>query len=205
MTDQQPSQGGWAPPAGPPPSQAPWQAPPQQAPPQAESPSWPAGATAAPAGAATPAEWWRRAVALIIDSVVIGAPMGLLFGIVAVAVFGTADTDPVTGDPEPGAGGLLVLGLLYVLSVVVPFVYQSVLNGGERGATLGKRAMSIQVRDATTGGPIGVGKGFLRTLVYSVLWWAFLIPGFLNVLSPLWDSRRQAWHDKAVNSVVVNS
>ena len=37
-----------------------------------------------------------------------------------------------------------------------------------------------------------------------VLWWLLLIPGLLDVLSPLWDGRRQTWHDKAVNSVVVD-
>jgi uncharacterized RDD family membrane protein YckC len=77
------------------------------------------------------------------------------------------------------------------------------LDGSERGATLGKRALKIQVRDATAGGPVGVGKALLRRFVFVILWLPFIIPGLINVLSPLWDKKRQSWHDKATNSVVI--
>jgi hypothetical protein len=33
---------------------------------------------------------------------------------------------------------------------------------------------------------------------------ACVLPLLLDYLSPLWDQRRQAWHDKVVRSVVVD-
>ena len=54
-------------------------------------------------------------------------------------------------------------------------------------------------------GPIGYGKALGRRLLASLFWWLLLIPGLLDVLWPLWDGRRQTWHDKVVGSVVVDS
>jgi len=76
---------------------------------------------------------------------------------------------------------------------------------GLTGQTLGKMALHIRVVDATTGAPIGVPRAMLRYLVYALLWIACVIPGLVNVLSPLWDPRNQAWHDKAARSVVVRA
>ena len=69
-------------------------------------------------------------------------------------------------------------------------------------------ALNIRVRDLDGGGPIGVPRGVVRELVA-------LVPGFVpfvgfvwtlvDNLWPLWDPRRQALHDKAVNSVVVDA
>ena len=67
-----------------------------------------------------------------------------------------------------------------------------------------KMAMRIQVRDIDTGGPIGVGRGFCRQLMIYLFTFACVIPLLLDYLSPLWDQRRQAWHDKVVRSVVVD-
>ena len=65
-------------------------------------------------------------------------------------------------------------------------------------------AMGIQVRDAEIGGPIGFGRAIGRRFVYEILWYLLFVPGLINALSPLWDSRKQAWHDKAARTVVVN-
>ena len=66
-------------------------------------------------------------------------------------------------------------------------------------------AMKIQGRDAQTGVPIGPGRAALRRIVYLVLFYAFVLPGVVNALSPLWDRQRQGWHDKAARSVVLNA
>ena len=31
------------------------------------------------------------------------------------------------------------------------------------------------------------------------------VEGILNYLAPLWDSRNQAWHDKIINTLVVQA
>jgi uncharacterized RDD family membrane protein YckC len=133
------------------------------------------------------AEWWKRLVAIIIDSAIVWIPMQIV-----IAILGLNDSF-----------GASVFGSLLVLAVSV--LYLGLLNGGEKGQTVGKMAMSIQVRHAETGGPLGEGPGILRAVIYDGLFYLCAIPGIINGLSPLWDSRRQAWHDKAVSSVVVDA
>ena len=55
--------------------------------------------------------------------------------------------------------------------------------------------------DADTGQPIGGGKAIGRYLSYIVSG-LFCSLGFLWAF---WDVRRQAWHDKIVNTVVVKA
>jgi uncharacterized RDD family membrane protein YckC len=43
----------------------------------------------------------------------------------------------------------------------------------------------------------------LRRFVFVALFSLFLLPGVANVLAPLMDRRRQAWHDKVASSIVV--
>lgn len=73
------------------------------------------------------------------------------------------------------------------------------LEGSAQGAALGKRALGLRVIDANTGGPIGRGRALVRQLGKSVSAAAVGL-GYLWVL---WDPRRQAWHDKFANDVVV--
>jgi uncharacterized RDD family membrane protein YckC len=143
--------------------------------------------------------WWKRVLAALVDGIVISVPAGIL-----LALFGGGQlqTDPVTGQRTFTVSGayLAVWALVFVASLV----YYVLLEGGPGGQTIGKMAMGIQVRTESGDGPIGYGKAFGRRLVASVLWWLLLLPGLLDVLSPLWDARRQTWHDKAVGSVVVD-
>ena len=63
--------------------------------------------------------------------------------------------------------------------------------------------MGIAVRDAETGGPLGAGRALLRRFFFFATYFG-LILFVLNVVSPLWDPRRRAWHDKVARSCVVN-
>ena len=62
-----------------------------------------------------------------------------------------------------------------------------------------RRAMGVWIVDATTLQPIGTRRGFVRALVRLVS--EFVL--YLGYLWMLWDPKRQTWHDKAVNSIVV--
>ncbi|MGH9279267.1 MAG: RDD family protein, partial [Acidimicrobiales bacterium] len=92
-----------------------------------------------------------------------------------------------------------------LVGLVVAVVYSGLLDGSSHGQTVGKMAMRLQVRDATVGGPIGFRRAAVRRFIYQCLFLALAIPGVVNALSPLWDRHRQAWHDKAVGSVLVNA
>jgi uncharacterized RDD family membrane protein YckC len=92
-----------------------------------------------------------------------------------------------------------------VLSLVMAAAYYAVLNGSEMGQTFGKRALGIQVRDAASGGSIGMERAALRYVVVGLF---RIVPFFglftlLDGLWPLWDPSRHALHDKIAGSVVV--
>ena len=88
-------------------------------------------------------------------------------------------------------------------TIVVAGLYFSILNGTHSGQTAGNHAPGIAVRDATTGLAIGFWRGLLRWFIRFVLYLAFGLPGLLNDLFPIWDSRSQTIADKAARSVVI--
>lgn len=142
------------------------------------------------------ADWWRRALAIVIDSFAVGIP--LTFVLIAMGVI-DIDTSAPSGEVVVDPGGTTAT----LIQLAVAVGYSAVLEGSARGQSLGKMAMGIKVVDVRTGGPIGPGRAALRRFVYSILFTAWVIPGVLNALSPLWDRKRQAWHDKPVGSAVV--
>lgn len=70
-----------------------------------------------------------------------------------------------------------------------------------KGQSWGHKAVSIRVADANTGQPIGTGRAVGRFFGR----WLSAIPCYLGFLWVLWDERKQTWHDKLTNSVVVKS
>ena len=82
------------------------------------------------------AEWWRRFAALVIDTAILWIPLGFL----------TRSMD------------MRPLHRLH-LSVAVGVTYFALLNGSRKGQTLGKMVWGVQVRDAATGGPLGLPQG----------------------------------------------
>jgi uncharacterized RDD family membrane protein YckC len=140
------------------------------------------------------ASWWARLGAEILDSLVVGIPMGI-----ALSIIGASSN---------------------VRTVVIPlalFVYNTLLDGGPTGQTVGKRAAGITARADETAGPLGLRRGAVRSSLVLALAIignyrlgdddSFLVT--LNVLAvvdglwPLWDPRRQSWHDKLAGSVVL--
>lgn len=210
------------PPAAPPPSQPPppqgqpsYQQPPPGQPPQqygqqpyGQQPygqqPYGAGGVGGPVSAfGRPlSEWWKRLVAIIVDGIIVGIPTNIVSGLIFRS--GTEGFNPETGAGMGGMFTSIILGNLLIFAVLL--VYYAVMNGSEKGQTVGKMLMKIQVRDAATGGPIGIGRGFGRSGVYIGL--AALTCGIgalIDGLWPLWDAKRQALHDKAVSSVVVDA
>jgi uncharacterized RDD family membrane protein YckC len=125
------------------------------------------------------ADWWRRLLALVVDSAVLWLPTYAL----------TRSMDrPVR------------LAVITVLGVV----YFALLNGGAKGQTLGKMLWGVRVRDAATGGPLGPAKAAVRYLAPALL--SIVTFGLIWLPDGLWlfwDRRRQTLHDKVAGSVVV--
>ena len=195
-------------PPGPPPGQPPG----QPAPPPAPG----GGAPYAGAGAGQPtdsqgrvlAHWWKRVVAALIDGVILSVPSWILMGILGAGFANTAECtqDLTTGVVECTGGGGFLAGMLISALIIfaLGIAYTVFFNGSEKGQTVGKMVMKIQVRDEATGGPIGYGKAALRWLVTLVLSALCYIPGIIDALFPLWDPKRQTLHDKAANSLVID-
>lgn len=162
----------------PPPPPPPTPPPPGGYPGQYGSPLGPVDAQGRPL-----AEWWQRLVAIIVDFFIVAIPSFMAAGV---------------GASVAGNGGAFLGGLALATA------YYGLLNGGERGQTVGKMALGIQVRDASAGGPIGPGRGAVRYLVVGVgAPLTFGLFALLDGLWPLWDPGRQALHDKVAGSVVI--
>ncbi len=179
-------------PPGPPPSGPPGsQGYPQQY--QGAPPSY----GAPPQGASGPrASFGQRLGATLVDALILVVPLNILFFILAAAF--SAGVDESTGEVDGAAAGVSIL--LWVLISVAAFPYYILLEGGATGQTLGKKAVGIRVVSMQTGGPIGYGKAFVRTLIRSFISFCICLLGYLWML---WDKEKQTWHDKISDSVVV--
>jgi uncharacterized RDD family membrane protein YckC len=133
----------------------------------------------------------------LIDGLVIGVPLGIIAAL--AGAFKTHETCNLsTGVCSREVD--LTTSLTFELIVVVVGILYSALLVGLTGQTLGHRAAGIRVVDVNTGGLIGAGTAALRYFVLT-LTGAICTLGYW---SPFFDSeRRQGWHDKAANSVVV--
>jgi uncharacterized RDD family membrane protein YckC len=130
------------------------------------------------------AGWWTRVGAYVLDLVVLGLIL-FAFAIVGYAVGRSA--------------GLVLMLILWV--VFAWLGYWIILEGGERGQTVGKRMFGICVR-GTSGERAGYGRAFGRNLIARVIG-VFPLIGLVDLLWPIWDSRKQCLHDKAASTVVV--
>jgi uncharacterized RDD family membrane protein YckC len=137
------------------------------------------------------APWWSRAAALLVDGCILTGT-ALLAGLPFAAV----------GRPQ-----WLVTGVLVALPLSL--AYFTVAHGGPRGQTVGDYVNDIAVKsDALRtgiGGRASYGQAFGRTLMVGLFLGLFLVGGFLDFFWPLWDRRRQAWHDKVAGTIVVRT
>lgn len=149
------------------------------------------------------AEWWQRAVAIIIDLVV----LTIVKTIVASVLLGVAVS---TGVVTPTFGvGVLLVGIVFAVLDVAYFAF---LNGSPRGQTVGQILLGITVRDSTTGGPIDPKRAALRIVVLIPALALGWIPGLVYLadlytlvaaLAPLFDRNRLGFHDKIAHTEVI--
>ena len=149
-------------------------------------------ATAQYVGTTLYAGFWRRFIAILVDTFVLYAAAGLVFA-VAYAVFGS----PITED-----GGLQpVFLLLYLLFAVAGWLYFTLMESGAGQATLGKRALSIAVTDGN-GNRISFGRAngrFFGKLV------SYMIPFGIGFMLAGWTAKKQALHDMIAGTLVIRA
>jgi uncharacterized RDD family membrane protein YckC len=135
-----------------------------------------------PPGMPAYAGWWQRVGASLLDNYLIVFALELIVS-------------------WSNSGALRTIGGLIALAWAL---YNAFL-AGKTGQSYGKRAVGIRLARMEDGRPLGGGYGLLRWLMNTVFWLLCFIPGALNCLWPLWDSKHQTWSDKIANSVVVRA
>jgi uncharacterized RDD family membrane protein YckC len=134
----------------------------------------PSGPGPAPGAGLPFASWGNRVVGALIDYV---APF-----LVAVLIY-TASHG---------------LGTLLYLVALGWAIYNKVLEG-QTGQSYGKKVAGTKLVLASTGQPVGVGLAIGRYFVHIIDG----LPCYLGYLWPLWDSKRQTFADKILNTYVL--
>jgi uncharacterized RDD family membrane protein YckC len=148
------------------------------------------------------AQWWPRFGAWLIDqslvltvSLSIATPIGLAFGL------GSNDLT------QQDTAATVVVLLLLVFQTIGLAVYNA-LAIGWRETTVGKHAVGLIVR-AEDGSRAGYGRAFNRELLGRVLVeglagvFMLFLATFASGLAAAADQRRQSWHDKIGQTIVV--
>lgn len=132
--------------------------------------------------------FWARVFAGVVDgivtSIVMVPPLYVLFGPVVLG------TDP---DYRPG---VLHTTLSLVGPVLIVFFFWI-----KKAATPGKMLIKSKIIDANTGGKPGISQWLIRYLGYVVA----TLPIGLGIFAVGTDHRKQGWHDKMANTLVVKN
>jgi uncharacterized RDD family membrane protein YckC len=149
--------------------------------------------------AGRPAGFWIRAVALLIDSLILGVGFAIIGGIFAALVgFNIEDTENV-GDANAITAGAFSL-LLIVIMIAAAWLYEAILTSSAHGATWGKQAMGLRVLRAD-GVCLSFGRATARYFSKALV--TPLLPLFIGYLLAAFTRRKQALHDFMADTVVV--
>jgi uncharacterized RDD family membrane protein YckC len=136
------------------------------------------------------AGWLHRVVAYLIDVVIAFIPP-FAAGVVL---------DPGPGQTMSGTTSFVYL-LLWMLGPAV-WVYNRWILQGRSGQSWGKQVMNTRLVRADDGLVVGGAVALLRDLAHLLdALPCILFP--IGFLWPIWDSRRQTFADKIMNTVVV--
>jgi uncharacterized RDD family membrane protein YckC/Tfp pilus assembly major pilin PilA len=139
-----------------------------------------------------PAGFIRRWAALFLDSLILGIPLAIVAGIVAIplGLFSAGRGD---------AAGSMAQGVYYLFYLIVAPLYYAGMESSVHQATLGKRALGIKVTD-DEGRRISfghaLGRWFAASLSYLTLYIGFLMAAFTE--------RKRALHDMVAGTLVVD-
>ena len=173
------------------------------APPGAGGPAPSVPAQTGLAGRPALAGWGRRAIAQIIDGIIITIGALILFAILA-ALGLSVDTDG-------GAAAFVVAAIVSVLAFsVVALLYAPLLMARTDGQTIGRMALNIRVIRAggerMTFGFALLREVIVKSLLVGVIASAtFGLAWLLDILWPLWDEENRALHDFVVNTRVIKT
>jgi len=136
------------------------------------------------------AGFWRRVAASVLDGLI---QAGLSIVVLIVAML-AIDPGPSGEDPNPVA-----VGVYYVASWVIGWLYFALMHSSARQATIGKRAMGIKVVSL---------EGERITFAHATgRYFAYLLSGILlgiGYLMAAFTARKQGLHDMIASTLVVS-
>ncbi len=138
------------------------------------------------------ADFWIRFAAFVIDNVILSIALvvfEVVIGIVAGILLRVEGN--VTGPPQSFFTLLTII--LYLLSILYFIYYWGM------GSTLGMRRFGIEIVDANTGQPIEFGRSTIRYVGYVIS----ILVCYIGLIWAAFDPKKQGWHDKLANSVVI--
>jgi uncharacterized RDD family membrane protein YckC len=169
-------------------------------PPQYPGTYYPVPLYAGPAPGIGYAGFWIRFVAILIDEIILGVPLLIIF----FATQGLAISNYSSCVQSGGIANVCsttYLGSIAIFELVAlaASLAYSVVLWSQLGGTLGQRMLGLRVVDAATGRNIGIGRAIGRFA-------GFVISSAALDIGLIWaafDPRKQGWHDKMASTFVV--
>jgi len=143
--------------------------------------------------------WGTRAIGYLIDSLLVGGAMAVIYLIAGGLLTGVARL----GGERASSGMCCVVLLTFPLATLLVGIYNRVYLVAQRGYSIGQGVVKIKVVDAN-GQLLSQGTALIRLLAQAGMGFVPLLP-VVDLLWPLWDERRQTLHDKAVGSYVIDN
>ncbi|MBC7851125.1 MAG: RDD family protein [Chitinophagaceae bacterium] len=151
--------------------------------------------------------FWKRVAASLLDGLIIGIPLYILFYIMAgTALQAQGDYYDETGYGMTEEQAWTIVGLYLIMVIAQIFIYAFMESSKWRG-TPGKRIMKLQISDQA-GNPISFGKALLRNII------KLLIGGFSNIGNGIlvfvyaiaqiiaYTQTKKFFHDQLSNTVI---
>jgi uncharacterized RDD family membrane protein YckC len=164
-----------------------------------------AGPQVGPAPGIAYAGFWIRFLAAVIDGLIVGVPIVIVFFILEGSAVSTY-AHCVSQTTSSGGFAITCQGFYPTAAVSyfeliwlgVQFLYFVTL-WSQMGATLGQRLLGLHVVDAATGQNIGIGRAIGRFVGYVISSVAL----YIGLVWAGFDPRKQGWHDKIASTFVV--
>lgn len=158
--------------------------------------------------------FWSRFAAHIIDSLIVGIPIGIISVIIIVMmVSGSVEMTDLMSDPTmleydrelTDAEAFAVLGFILgvgilcsIIGLVITWIYYAVLHSSKWQATLGNKLLGLKVTDLH-GQRISFGRAtgrfFSKSILSGILLIGYIIAAFTE--------RKQALHDMIAGTLVI--
>lgn len=136
------------------------------------------------------AGFWRRFASMFIDWLLVGVLAGALGALIGLDIGQLV--------VSRGEGFQFELQAPFTAAELIYFTYFHATSAGQ---SIGNKILGIRVLDANSGRPLPYVRAFARALMSYVS----LIPLLLGYFWMLWDRRKQTWHDKVADCLVVRS